>query len=192
MTRWRSGHAKLHVTAVGLALRRERPQSFASGEYQPLALIGPEADRAIVFARNTGTEAAICVAPRICHGLLEGSSSPIVPTARWGATAVCLPPSLRNFAWTNALVGGDSINTHEGQVPLTSLHARFPVALLVSGTPSSSCAPDGLPRARLIIVEQAAPNPKGRLGRIASRCRCVLARIIDQAVAIAERGIAAP
>ncbi|HZP43102.1 MAG TPA: malto-oligosyltrehalose synthase [Candidatus Binatia bacterium] len=103
-----TGAPKLFVLRRALDLRRRHPAPF-DGDYVPLAATGAKAGRVVGFVR--GGEVATVV-PRLVLGLED-----------WGDTAVPLPPG----GWTNELTG-DAVAG--GAVPLASLLARFPVALL--------------------------------------------------------------
>ena len=52
---WRDGRIKLATTALLLALRRENPELFADGDYQPIPIEGDECDRAFGYMRACGT-----------------------------------------------------------------------------------------------------------------------------------------
>ena len=69
---------------AGLALRREHPDLFAAGEYQPMEVAGEAADHVIAFARRHENAWVIAVATRLPLALLEGVTLPLIPSARWG------------------------------------------------------------------------------------------------------------
>jgi (1->4)-alpha-D-glucan 1-alpha-D-glucosylmutase len=62
--KWPSGHLKLAWTRHLLKLRTELADIFANGDYEPLEVIGPQADHFIAFARRRGRQVAIIVATR--------------------------------------------------------------------------------------------------------------------------------
>ncbi len=108
------GLPKLLVTTRALHLRRRRPDLFGpKGDYERLPVVGSLGDRVLAFARGGGS---VTVVPRLVLGIADG----------WESTAVELPPG----RWRNELTGD---LWPEGQVPLSDLLDRFPVALL-SGT----------------------------------------------------------
>ncbi|HEV2811388.1 MAG TPA: malto-oligosyltrehalose synthase [Acidimicrobiales bacterium] len=109
------GLPKLHVTRIGLGVRRRHPQVFGAGpagHYQALATIGEAADHVIAFLRGG---AVATVVPRLVVGLDRRGG--------WGDTGVELPSG----HWRNELTG-ESVSG--GLVSLGSLLGRFPVALL--------------------------------------------------------------
>ncbi|SDE05520.1 malto-oligosyltrehalose synthase [Nocardioides lianchengensis] len=101
--------AKLHLTAIALRLRRDRPELFTSYDAVPAA--GPAQDHVVAFDRG----GALTVATRLPVGL----------TARggWDDTALELPPG----RWTDALGSWSG----SGTAPLADVLADLPVALLV-------------------------------------------------------------
>jgi (1->4)-alpha-D-glucan 1-alpha-D-glucosylmutase len=129
---WRTGLPKLHLTARGLALRREHPRLFAEGSYMPLALRGPRARQAVAFVRILGDQAAIAIVPRLAHTLLEGDV-PHVPAENWRGTEVALPRRLAGRRWEERLTG--AAYDCDDHVSLEIALAQWPVALLLAGAP---------------------------------------------------------
>jgi (1->4)-alpha-D-glucan 1-alpha-D-glucosylmutase len=54
MNEWQDGRVKLATTALLLALRREEPELFESGDYQPLVIEGDQSDWAFGYVRSSG------------------------------------------------------------------------------------------------------------------------------------------
>jgi (1->4)-alpha-D-glucan 1-alpha-D-glucosylmutase len=104
------GRAKLLVTSRALRLRRARPEWFAGG-YEPLAASGTAAAHAVAFRRGQ----AVTVVTRLPVGLRRRGG--------WQDTTLSLPAG----AWADLLTG----TVHRGDVPMTALTGRLPVALLV-------------------------------------------------------------
>lgn len=107
--------AKMRLTALGLRMRRERPELVgAEGAYEPLAFAGPRADHAFGFLR--GGEAAVTVT-RFARRLAESGG--------WDdATTTVLPDG----SWQDLLTG----RVHDGgrDIPVGELHGTWPVTLL--------------------------------------------------------------
>lgn len=109
---WRDGGIKLAVTEALLALRRESPDLFAHGDYEPLELDG----ETIGFSRAHGTERIAVLAARF-------------PAARentpWSGEA-----HLPAGTWHDVLTG----RVHEGAaLPLAAAFEVLPVAVLRGG-----------------------------------------------------------
>jgi (1->4)-alpha-D-glucan 1-alpha-D-glucosylmutase len=116
---WRSGRVKLALITRLLALRKERPDLFASGAYTPLAVEGPDADRVIAFFRGDSRQAVLVVA-------LLGP---------WRATAdarLTVPEALRG-RWDDVLRG--TSEALASRAPIGKLVDVLPVAVLVSHQP---------------------------------------------------------
>jgi (1->4)-alpha-D-glucan 1-alpha-D-glucosylmutase len=112
---WRSGKIKAKLTRAALAMRSRTPALFTRGAYVPLTVEGPLAEHVVAFARTDADgRAAIAIAPRLCLGLLAGSTEPRVAASRWEGTVIRLPQAVADRAWRNVL-------TEETQVPSQTL-----------------------------------------------------------------------
>jgi (1->4)-alpha-D-glucan 1-alpha-D-glucosylmutase len=105
-----SGAAKLLVVSRTLRARRDQPERFTG--YLPLRASGPAASHAVAFGRH----GVVAVATRLPVGLASRGG--------WGETELALPEG----SWTDAFTG---LST-SGDVALTELLARYPVALLIT------------------------------------------------------------
>jgi (1->4)-alpha-D-glucan 1-alpha-D-glucosylmutase len=101
----------MRVVKAALALRRERPDTFLDGGYQPLLATGETSEHLVSFAR--GDDVIVAVS-RWTVRLAETG---------WGNTLLTLPDG----TWTDRLTG----LSHTASVPATDLFADLPVALLV-------------------------------------------------------------
>ncbi len=54
MNEWQDGRAKLATTALLLALRRDEPELFERGDYQPIVIEGDRSDWAFGYVRTSG------------------------------------------------------------------------------------------------------------------------------------------
>ncbi|MFY9807573.1 MAG: malto-oligosyltrehalose synthase [Pseudonocardiaceae bacterium] len=105
-----SGAAKLLVVSRALRARRDHPERFTG--YTPLRAAGAAASHAVAFTRD----GVVAVATRLPVGLAARGG--------WGETALQLPDG----SWTDAFTG---LSVH-GDVRLSELLARYPVALLLA------------------------------------------------------------
>ncbi|VXB20885.1 malto-oligosyltrehalose synthase [Aeromicrobium sp. 9AM] len=105
-----SGATKLLVVQRALTLRRDRPELFEG--YRPLAAEGPAADHALAYARS---EDLVVIGTRLPVGLEAAGG--------WGDTTL----TLTDGEWTDVITGTD---VSGGQISLSALLARYPVALL--------------------------------------------------------------
>jgi len=120
---WPDGRIKLFVIWKGLHFRRSNPDLFAKGDYIPLRAHGPRQDHIVAFARRSGNQWALVVAPRLVAKLTRAGSPPLGPKV-WLDTAIELPPDAPT-RWTNVFTGEELAN------PLSAacLFRTFPLCL---------------------------------------------------------------
>jgi (1->4)-alpha-D-glucan 1-alpha-D-glucosylmutase len=125
LTNWHDGRIKLWVTAIALRVRRAHPDLFIEGDYLPLE--SSAAPEPVAFARLSGNDAAVVVAPRLLARLGDDWTR---WAGAWKDASVALPASLAGRRWLNVLTGerlaGDS------HLPLCRILAPCPVALLLA------------------------------------------------------------
>ncbi|MFP4359669.1 MAG: malto-oligosyltrehalose synthase [Alphaproteobacteria bacterium] len=82
---WRDGRIKQAVLARLLAARRDDPELFAAGAYEPLAVEGEAADEVVAFARRLDDRALVVAVPRLAANRLAAAA-----TLRlgWGDTRI--------------------------------------------------------------------------------------------------------
>lgn len=119
MARMEEGLPKLWVIAQTLNFRKQRPELFVEGSYQPMYAQGDKADHVIAYMRG---DAVITIVPRFFLRLNHN----------WGDTAFELPKG----TWYNLLKHEDE--ELSGQVPMQEMFKSFPVALLINASFGSS------------------------------------------------------
>ncbi|WP_296699636.1 malto-oligosyltrehalose synthase [Thiocapsa sp. UBA6158] len=131
------GRAKLFLIRQALTLRRADPELFALGDYRPLAVEGPHAERLCAFSRRLEDRAVMVVVPRLLAGLVPEPEAADTLQADpfdhpgWSSTWVEAPaPRLRDRL-SGAL---QQTKTDRGRhlIPAAELVQRFPVGLLTS------------------------------------------------------------
>lgn len=103
-------HPKIRVVAAALRSRRERPDTYLSGDYTPIVADGPAANHVIAFLRGTDV---LVVVPRWTLKLDQSDCAD---------TAIALPEG----DWTDRLTD----RTWSGTVTADALFAELPGALL--------------------------------------------------------------
>lgn len=103
-------HPKIRVVAAALRSRRERPDTYLSGDYTPVVAEGPAADHVIAFRRGTDV---LVVVPRWTLKIDESACAD---------TVVELPAG----EWTDRLTG----RVWSGAVAVDNLFAELPGVLL--------------------------------------------------------------
>jgi (1->4)-alpha-D-glucan 1-alpha-D-glucosylmutase len=101
---------KIRVVAAALRLRRERPDTFASGGYRPILASGAAREHVVAFQR--GDDAVVAVSRWTVR----------LSDSGWGDTSL----TLQAGAWIDRLTG----RQFTGNVELADLYADLPVALL--------------------------------------------------------------
>ena len=118
------------VLARTLALRREHPQLFAAGSYEPIAVTGPRANHLLAFARRLDSAIAVVVVPRFPHALLGDGDRITVDPCVWQDTALTFEGA-SSIVWRNIFDDGINHGANE-QIAATSILSRWPVALLMA------------------------------------------------------------
>jgi len=130
LAQWRDGRIKQHVVALALALRRQHPDLFRTGSYEPLEATGSFGDRVIAFARRTPQVTMIVVVPRLIAALLEDREAPCPAPMIWGDTRLELPAGLTGDL-RNQLTG-KPVPMPSGSLAIAEVLADLPVALLLA------------------------------------------------------------
>ena len=118
---WTDGAIKLFVTQVALRTRREQPDVFLRGNYDPLRA----GDHAIAFARTRGTQRVVVCVPRLAFKLTRGEHPWAIGDA-WGDQTLPLPIGDYREAFTGTTFHSD------GLIRIADLLRAFPAALLSS------------------------------------------------------------
>lgn len=124
---WPDGRIKLLLTAVLLRQRRADPELFRAGDYQPLALRGRHAERAVALARCHAGRAVVAVVPRLCAPLTS-HERPFPLGDCWADTAVALPAGLAGRPLRDLVTG--AAHAAADVLPLAALCADLPLAVL--------------------------------------------------------------
>ena len=122
---WQSGALKFAWTRHLLKLRGQQPELFTAGDYQRLEVNGPDREHVIAFARRHGRESAIVA-------MLRGFA-PFTEAGRVWPRMEALEGSvsLQGFS-----LEGTKADLRE--IPLASLFAVLPVAVLKARTATAS------------------------------------------------------
>ncbi|MCE4053005.1 malto-oligosyltrehalose synthase [Pseudomonas sp. Au-Pse12] len=91
LAQWRDGRLKQAVIARTLGLRRQYPELFQRGRYQPLPVLGQHAARVLAFMREYREQRAVVIVPVQVAGWLENRATPTIDAPLWGDTRVPLP-----------------------------------------------------------------------------------------------------
>ena len=126
LEQWEDGAVKLALTRLALALRREKPDLFAKGDYEALEVTGERAEHVCAFVRQHSAYFAVIAVPRLVAALDARPG--------WGDTRIPLPSGSDHQWWRNALTG-DLIEVGEQErdrsIPAERVFGDFPVAVLM-------------------------------------------------------------
>jgi (1->4)-alpha-D-glucan 1-alpha-D-glucosylmutase len=121
---WSDGRIKLFLTHRLLTFRREKGELFQRGGYEPLSLTGEFADCCVAFARETGGQTIVVLAPRLSSRV----GFPPIGEA-WRDTAVQMPDG---FSEGRDLFTGETFAAADGKLPLAGAFAGLPFAALIA------------------------------------------------------------
>jgi (1->4)-alpha-D-glucan 1-alpha-D-glucosylmutase len=116
-----------------LALRRDRPELFATGDYHPVAVAGARSRHLVAYARRFGQRGIVAVAGRLFASLGPAPGELPVGEAAWGDAAVDLSWLPAGLELRNALTGES--HAAGAALALGRLFASFPGAALVYEKP---------------------------------------------------------
>src|SRR5262249_38911862 len=91
IARWRDGPIKSQLSAALLRLRRNMPELFVDGGYDPLSAEGAQADHLVAFTRKRDDRSVAVLAGRLFIGLL-GWDTACYDAAAWHDTRLVWPP----------------------------------------------------------------------------------------------------
>jgi (1->4)-alpha-D-glucan 1-alpha-D-glucosylmutase len=130
MSSLEDGRIKLWTMHRGLELRRQEHALFRRGDYLALEVAGERQEHVIAFMRrdpSTG-RSVLAVLPRFACTLMRGKLQPPLGDA-WGKDRLRLPSSGTRY---RNVFTGETVTVAEDGLPLNSIFAEYPVALLLS------------------------------------------------------------
>ena len=128
------GRAKLYIILRLLGLRRDKPELFRDGDYQPISCEGDRAEHLCAFSRCWKKQQLISLTPRLFARLVGDRPGPPLGPDVWGETLVQLPDVAAGHEYLN-LYSRERIMTVErdGMSCLMAgeLFRHFPMAVLI-------------------------------------------------------------
>jgi len=122
LRRWHDGRVKLYATWKTLSLRSRMPELFRDGDYAPM----DAGINVCAFTRSLNGATVAVAVPRLTTRLTKPGIVPLGDV--WPETSLPLSGSWKNI-FTGEELSGD-------ELPLRSLFASFPVAVLEVAPPS--------------------------------------------------------
>jgi (1->4)-alpha-D-glucan 1-alpha-D-glucosylmutase len=133
LSHWQDGRIKLYVTTTGLRARRELADVFVGGDYVPLTTEVTLPAGIVAFARLSGDDAVIVVAPRLSARLVRADAPVPLGGDCWKTSRVLLPDSLRDRTYRNVFTGDEvrvAMSGDRGWLFVGGLFDKLPVAIL--------------------------------------------------------------
>ncbi|MES2832921.1 MAG: malto-oligosyltrehalose synthase [Pseudomonadota bacterium] len=127
---WQTGALKQRILHSILTCRRQYAEVFATGLYEPLAILGPLAGHLFAFRRYRNGIDVVVIVTRLAADLTIGTGMPFIPATRWDDTVVALPAGAAT-TWTNVLTN-TSQQSEDGGLAVAVALAEATVAVLVS------------------------------------------------------------
>jgi (1->4)-alpha-D-glucan 1-alpha-D-glucosylmutase len=121
---WPDGRIKMRLTQRLLHLRRENPELFQKGIYEPINFGGAFGDCAIGFVRRRRDRAIIVIVPRLSSRV---GFPPIGD--RWQDTHVGLPAGMSNL---RDVFSDRKVRVEHSQLRLAVAMSQLPFAVLQS------------------------------------------------------------
>ena len=116
---WPDGRIKMRATQRLLQLRREHPDLFLLGKYEPLIFEGQLAECAVGFVRAHQQKRVAVIVPRLSSRV---GFPPV--NAKWGDTAVRWEGKLRDVFCTR------EVRSENSQIKLADAMSALPFAVL--------------------------------------------------------------
>ena len=122
------GQIKLFLIMQALQARAQYAETFQSGKYIPLEVVGELKEHIIAFARSDQKHTLITVVPRFVTSLMQPPELPLGKV--WGETKLQLPLNAP-LIWHDAITE-QKLSSDGGSLPISDILQYFPVALLTS------------------------------------------------------------
>ncbi len=126
------GRLKLWVIWRTLGLRREQPDLFARGDYQPVGVTGDRARHVVAYARRLGDVGVVAVSGRLFASLGIARGAPPVGRDVWTQTMLNLPFLVPGTRLVDELTG-EVTQVTATDLALEAAFAHLPFALFSFG-----------------------------------------------------------
>jgi (1->4)-alpha-D-glucan 1-alpha-D-glucosylmutase len=121
---WQDGRIKLALTRQLLAIRNRFEPVFTNGNYQPLEVIGPQANEVVAFSRSSGRDTVIVAVGRLfARATNHGQQWP--SHEAWAETVI----RIDSFSSVQSLLGA-AVPKELKQPPISTLFGHLPIAIL--------------------------------------------------------------
>ncbi|HTN28794.1 MAG TPA: malto-oligosyltrehalose synthase, partial [Burkholderiales bacterium] len=122
--------AKLFVTWRLLDARRNHPELFRDGGYEPLRVTGARCEHAVAYARRHESRTLVVIAGRLFAKLLQRPHRLPLGNEAWGDTRI--ESEFASGAALTNLLTGETVQVTDGGIRIASAFATFPGAALLA------------------------------------------------------------
>jgi (1->4)-alpha-D-glucan 1-alpha-D-glucosylmutase len=126
LTSWPDGRIKLFLTSRALRLRRDNPDLFTNGSYEPLMANGTFGDCVVSFVRQLDQSSIIVIAPRLSSRI---GFPPI--GERWQDTFIEISETTGRGEWRNIFTG-EKVSLENRHLMLKDALLKLPFAILIN------------------------------------------------------------
>jgi (1->4)-alpha-D-glucan 1-alpha-D-glucosylmutase len=126
---WTDGRIKMHLIAVGLALRGAFPGLFLQGDYVSIEAAGPNQNHVVAFLRRCEGRVLVAVVPRMVSGMATAQQPPL-GAGVWEDTQLVFPAGSRPVSLRNVFTGEAVVLQGDGSLAVADALRTLPVALL--------------------------------------------------------------
>lgn len=126
---WRNGHVKQALLTRLLKLRKDHPDLFRQGSYEPVHLAGNHARHVLAFMRRWQDQTVLVAVPRLPTTLLGSASKPLIESTAWEDTRLELPGGAPGN-W-RGILNGKQVQVDGGEVSVADLLEDFPTGVYV-------------------------------------------------------------
>jgi (1->4)-alpha-D-glucan 1-alpha-D-glucosylmutase len=121
---WPDARIKLYLTARGLRLRRQHPEVFLWGGYQPLQSdVTVNAD-ILGFVRRSAAHVVVAIVPRLSATIAAPGQRVALGFEAWQTSRVFLDSELGGRQWRNVLTGEHVKPVERAGPPASGPHPR--------------------------------------------------------------------
>ena len=117
---WRDGKIKLAMISALLEYRRNHPELFTDGEYEPLTVAGPKADQICAFARRHGEDVLVVAVARFP---VRWEADP-----DWDGSEISWPRAASVTHWRDVLTG-HLVERRDERVEVKTVLGGMPAAV---------------------------------------------------------------
>jgi (1->4)-alpha-D-glucan 1-alpha-D-glucosylmutase len=126
------GRIKMYLIRRALNYRREQYELFATGDYQPVRIVGNLKNHVIAFSRNLRNKSVIVAAGRFFSRFTAPDQLSIIQDT-WNGTFISMEKNMKFCRYRNIFTGeviSLSEQNNKCRLPLVEVFSHLPVAIM--------------------------------------------------------------